>query len=210
MRSRRNWLFVAAAVAGVTLAGIAILSLRRPSPEPAVRRAQPAADSLLYIPLQHTVLARQEFLKAFRASEPQHRAALYEKFLPRIGANGIRQEIQTVHPICHDEAHDLGRLIFAKLGVVGELRRRLLVGVHARRADAVLQGQRLNRRIGTPALGTSTFSAAHSCRRRRADSDLLRESGADADVRSWRLRSWGRTRGDVPVRLRHRRGDRSM
>lgn len=96
-----------------------MLSLRRPAVEPAVRRPQPAADSLLHIPLQHTVLARQEFLKAFRTSKPQYRAALYEKFLPLIGANGIRREIQTAHPICHDEAHDLGRLIFAKLGDVG-------------------------------------------------------------------------------------------
>ena len=116
VRNTRNWLFVAA---GLVLAATAIAWGRRTSVEPTVRRPRPVADSLLNIPLAQTVLPRQEFLKEYRGSEPQQRAALYEKFLPLIGANGIRQELQTAHPICHDEAHDLGRLIFAKLRDVG-------------------------------------------------------------------------------------------
>jgi len=116
VRKRRNWLLVGA---GVMLAGTAMAWGRRTGVEPAVRSPQPVADSLLNIPLERTVLARQEFIKAYRSSNQQQRTALYEQFLPRIGANGIRQELQTAYPICHDEAHHLGRLIFAKLRDVG-------------------------------------------------------------------------------------------
>jgi len=76
-------------------------------------------DSLLYIPLEQTAASRQEFLKAYRASDQKHARALYEKFLPRIGANGLRQSLEAASPTCHDEAHDLGKVIFARLRDVG-------------------------------------------------------------------------------------------
>lgn len=81
--------------------------------------AEPATDSLLNIPLERTVLARKEFVRAYRTADRLHAGALYEQFLPRIGANGIREGIRTVYPSCHDEAHDLGKLIFARLRDVG-------------------------------------------------------------------------------------------
>jgi hypothetical protein len=80
---------------------------------------QPAADSLLNIPLDQTVLARQEFMRAYLRVDRRHAGALYEQFLPRIGANGLRESIQTVLPGCHDEGHDLGKVIFSKLRDVG-------------------------------------------------------------------------------------------
>lgn len=76
--------------------------------------------SSLEIPLDQTLLARQEFLDAYRIGDRRHSRALYEEFLPRIGANGLREAIQQKYPNCHDEGHELGQMIFAKLQDVGE------------------------------------------------------------------------------------------
>jgi hypothetical protein len=97
----------------------AVYWVNRTSDYSAVRSQQPATDSILHIPLEQTVLARQEFVRAFGTTDPRHTWALYEQFLPRIGANGIGQAIQVAHPFCHSEAHELGRLIFSKLHDVG-------------------------------------------------------------------------------------------
>lgn len=97
----------------------ALCWVRRTRFEPAASSAQLAPDSLLDIPLERTVVARREFLTAYRAGDRRHARALYEAFLPRIGANGLRDAIQTANPSCHDEAHDLGKVIFDKLRDVG-------------------------------------------------------------------------------------------
>ena len=116
MIKRRIWLLVGAAV---LLSVAAVFWVRRTDIYPATRR-QPVPDSLLNIPLEQTVLARQEFVQAYyRTADRRHAEALYERFLPRIGANGLRDGIQTVLPACHDEGHDLGKLIFSKLRDVG-------------------------------------------------------------------------------------------
>jgi hypothetical protein len=111
-------MFVAVAVA---LAAAAVFWLRRPAYKSTVRSAPspPEIDSLLNIPLDRTVLARQEFVQAYRTVDRRHAGTLYEQFLPRIGANGLREGIKSVYPTCHDEAHDLGKLIFSKLRDVG-------------------------------------------------------------------------------------------
>ena len=79
----------------------------------------PEIDSLLHIPLERTVVARREFEQSFHTADAPHTRALYEQFLPRIGANGIGQALETIRPFCHGEAHELGRLIFSKLRDVG-------------------------------------------------------------------------------------------
>jgi hypothetical protein len=112
---RRIWSFVAA---GALLSAAAVFVVRRTDIFPATRR-QPVPDSLLNIPLDQTVLARQEFVQTYRTVDRRHAGALYEQFLPRIGANGLREGIKTVFPGCHDEAHDLGKVIFSKLRDVG-------------------------------------------------------------------------------------------
>jgi hypothetical protein len=124
MLKGKKWLFIAAG-AVFLLAGIfgvratrSMVASRNPLPETDSLLYIPT-DSLLYIPLERTVLARQDFLRAYRMSDKQHAMALYEKFLPRIGANGLGKEIQTVNPFCHAEAHDLGKLIFSRLQDVG-------------------------------------------------------------------------------------------
>ena len=85
-----------------------------------IQTAQPKPDSLLNIPLEQTAGARKEFLTAYQNTKLGQARELYEEYLPRIGANGIRQAIETAKPFCHEEAHDLGKLIFTKLRDVGE------------------------------------------------------------------------------------------
>jgi hypothetical protein len=101
------------------LGGAAMLRVRRAGPQPEVSHPQVVADSLLNIPLERTVSERQEFLAAYRHADARHARALYEDYLPRIGANGLREAIRTAYPTCHDEGHDLGKVIFAKLRDVG-------------------------------------------------------------------------------------------
>ncbi len=112
---RRRWLFLAA---GTVIVGAAAYLMRSTVLQPIVA-STPVVDSLLNIPLDQTVLARQEFQQAYRVGNPRRARVLYEKFLPRIGANGLRESIHAVYPTCHDEAHDLGKLIFARLRDVG-------------------------------------------------------------------------------------------
>jgi hypothetical protein len=113
---KRYWLLVAVAVSLAAAAGIWV---RRGGHQPALATGRTATDSLLNIPLERTVLAREEFVQAYRKTDRVHAVALYEQFLPRIGANGLQAGIATVYPGCHDEAHDLGKVIFSKLRDVG-------------------------------------------------------------------------------------------
>ncbi len=117
-RASRLGKWALAAVA-VILGGTAMLWARRPGAEQQAHPPAIAADSLLNIPLESTVSARQEFLDAYRMADRRHARALYEAYLPRIGANGLREEIRIAYPNCHDEGHDLGKVIFARLRDVG-------------------------------------------------------------------------------------------
>ncbi len=116
MGKRTVWFFGAAAL---VVAGLSSFLVRR-AVLPQFAIAQPTPDSLLNIPLEQTVFAREEFLVAYRKLKQGQAAPLYEQFLPRIGANGIRLALETAKPYCHEEAHDLGKLIFTKLRDVGE------------------------------------------------------------------------------------------
>ena len=111
-----KWVLAALAL---MVAGAAMLWVRRSGAGQEASQPAVAADSLLNIPLERTVDARQEFLAAYRIADGRHARALYEEYLPRIGANGLREEIRIAHPSCHDEGHDLGKVIFAKLRDVG-------------------------------------------------------------------------------------------
>ena len=122
---RRKWLFIAAA-AGVIVGGAGTMLVRGMRGQPRLSVQQPVAesspqalDSLLNIPLERTTLARQEFLQAYRGGRRRNTRELYERFLPRIGANGLRQVIESEAPFCHVEGHDLGKLIFSNLRDVG-------------------------------------------------------------------------------------------
>ncbi|HEY0529674.1 MAG TPA: hypothetical protein VGD02_12675 [Gemmatimonadaceae bacterium] len=115
--SGRKWIYAGAAV---VIVSAAIFWQQRTRNWPAPDASPPVADSLLNIPLSRTVAARQEFLRVYRASRQTQRPALYAKFLPLIGANGIREALEKANRYCHAEAHDLGKLIFARLHDVGQ------------------------------------------------------------------------------------------
>jgi hypothetical protein len=113
----RKWQFAAAAVLLVTAA---IFWTRHSGNQRAGPAPPLVADSLLNIPLSRTLAARQEFLRAYQAAKQEQRLVLYAKFLPLIGANGIREGLEKANPYCHGEAHELGKLIFTRLRDVGQ------------------------------------------------------------------------------------------
>lgn len=59
-----------------------------------------------------------EFKAKLRAMGPRSdtKRALYEEYVPKIGANGVLQGITELWPSCHSEAHDLGRVIEKSVG----------------------------------------------------------------------------------------------
>jgi hypothetical protein len=59
-----------------------------------------------------------EFVQQLRRVGKNNRR-LVETSLPVIGANGALDGIESVWPKCHSEAHDLGKVIFARLRDVG-------------------------------------------------------------------------------------------
>ena len=117
MGQRKVWFVLAAVVIVAALGGFWIkrTGLRLP-----IGRSEPKADSLLNIPLDQTAAARQEFVLAYRKTRGRQAKALYEQFLPLIGANGLRLALETAKPFCHVEGHELGKLIYRKLRDVGQ------------------------------------------------------------------------------------------
>lgn len=75
---------------------------------------------LLQVPLENTERERAEFLAEFRLREGFILRDLYEKWIDVIGANGIIHEVQGMYPTCHDRGHDLGKVVYAKIGNIGE------------------------------------------------------------------------------------------
>ena len=56
---------------------------------------------------------RAQFVEKLRRATDVR--ALYEEYIDAIGANGILDGIESVVPLCHHEAHELGRIIYARL-----------------------------------------------------------------------------------------------
>jgi len=75
---------------------------------------QQAAVSDLQVPLSRTAAEREAFGKELIAWRSLELRPLYEKHIAAIGANGLIEEVQRIRPTCHDEGHDLGRVIYAR------------------------------------------------------------------------------------------------
>ena len=74
----------------------------------------------LQVPLGETVPEREAFSEELLSvGSGDELRLLYEKFIDRIGANGIIHEVESVNPTCHGVGHPLGRVIFSKLGKIG-------------------------------------------------------------------------------------------
>lgn len=54
------------------------------------------------------------------ASAGKNRRPIYEEYIDIIGANGILDGIEKLSPKCHSEAHDLGKIIYARLKDIGK------------------------------------------------------------------------------------------
>lgn len=76
----------------------------------------------LQIPLEQTTALRSQFESELRAFKGQELRGFYSAWIDRIGANGIVDTLKRVEPGCHGRGHDLGKLLFEK---IGEIRRAL-------------------------------------------------------------------------------------
>src|SRR2546422_39164 len=82
------------------------------------RRPATPGEAALFVDPARVQRERAEFVvKLSTASQPFR--PLYEAYLDRIGANGILDGIEQLWPLCHDAAHDLGKLIHEKVRNVG-------------------------------------------------------------------------------------------
>ncbi len=78
----------------------------------------------LQIPLENTTAERQLFeteVKNYIAKNKNYNLrSIYEKYIGKIGANGMIDTIQKLDPQCHFEGHDLGKVIYSNIGTIGE------------------------------------------------------------------------------------------
>lgn len=72
----------------------------------------------LFVDPRGTEKQRAEFIQAL-LRVGKHNRQLVEISLPVIGANGALDGIESVWPKCHSQAHDLGKVIFARVRDVG-------------------------------------------------------------------------------------------
>lgn len=81
-----------------------------------------SGEPALRVPLAESIAQRARFEQEFR-QRPKTVGYpfrdLYEKYIGSIGANGIIATLEKINPFCHEEAHDLGKVIFFELGDVG-------------------------------------------------------------------------------------------
>jgi hypothetical protein len=73
---------------------------------------------VLFVEPSSVTAEREEFAQRLKTSGKSKRP-LYEEYIDVIGANGILDGIEKLWPRCHDEAHDLGKVIFAKVKDIG-------------------------------------------------------------------------------------------
>jgi len=80
-------------------------------------RREPANEDgpagALFVDPRSVAKARSEFVAQLRAVGPKR--PLFERSVDVIGANGILDGIEQLWPHCHEEAHDLGKVVYARL-----------------------------------------------------------------------------------------------
>lgn len=75
----------------------------------------------IMVSLEQTKELREELKAELQAnwSGNVNRRELYERDFDQLGVNGILDVLHDIDPTCHYEAHDLGKIVFAKLQAVG-------------------------------------------------------------------------------------------
>jgi len=79
----------------------------------------PAFD-LLYVDPNKVKKQRKKFVAVMSQTGTKRLRPLYEQYIDLIGANGILDGIEKLWPKCHTEAHDLGKVIYAKVQDIGK------------------------------------------------------------------------------------------
>lgn len=65
--------------------------------------------------------AQRAFERELRAfGESPNKRSMYEKYISQIGANGLLDGVEKVYSECHGQAHDIGKVVFARTKNVGE------------------------------------------------------------------------------------------
>jgi len=78
------------------------------------------AQMQLQKPLLETIDKQVQFADILSKTNGFALRPLYEAWIDEIGANGIVQVLHSVYPTCHDRGHDLGKVIFERVGSIQE------------------------------------------------------------------------------------------
>lgn len=81
-------------------------------------RYQGHPSPMLFVASQSVSKERAEFMAQLR-SFPKNQRPLYERYIDVIGANGILDGLEHLWPKCHSQAHDLGKVVFARVRDIG-------------------------------------------------------------------------------------------
>lgn len=76
-------------------------------------------SELLFVDPGQVTEKQSEFI-AELSKTAKNKRPLYEKYIDVIGANGVLDGVEKLWPKCHSEAHDLGKVIYAKLNDIGQ------------------------------------------------------------------------------------------
>ncbi len=76
-------------------------------------------SALLYVDPEQVREKQSEFVAKLRTVGKDKRS-LFAEYIDVIGANGILDGIEKLWPKCHSEAHDIGKVIYAKLNDIGQ------------------------------------------------------------------------------------------
>lgn len=104
-----------------SLEALVAAALISPAPAPASEEAPARANEPrpLYVSPKTAPEQRLGFVEAL-AAYPGSLYEIYDAWIDRIGANGILDGIHQLRPACHSEAHDLGKVIHARLQSIGD------------------------------------------------------------------------------------------
>ena len=82
----------------------------------------------LQVPLENSIHERSEMMRKIikRSQEVNHDnnyRDIYEDYIDHVGANGLIESVHTIFPSCHSEGHDMGKVVYSKIGNIGDAMR---------------------------------------------------------------------------------------
>lgn len=102
----------------VGAATLALLAGLVSASEQPIEPAPAESERRLQIPFERTTALRAQFETELRAFKGEDLREFYTGWIDRIGANGIVDTLKRVEPGCHGRGHDLGKLLFEKIGEI--------------------------------------------------------------------------------------------